>query len=143
MNHSYVSKTTRHSRTQVICFFAMLTFLALGSSAFGQSGDKPGDTIFMVVEHQPEFPGGEQARKTFFSKNLKTPKSATEAKGRVVISFVVNADGTLQDQKVLRSLSDEYDQEALRVVKLMPKWVPGRQSGRALRVRYVLPVEFL
>jgi len=123
-----------------------------GNFAFGQaesaksnaqnSKEDLEERIYMVVEKQPEFPGGEQAKKKFFSRNLVTPKNAPKMKGRVFLSFVVNKDGSLQDVTVLKSLQAAYDQEALRVVLSMPKWNPGMQSGRALRVKYTQPVEF-
>nr|WP_295927571.1 TonB family protein [uncultured Dyadobacter sp.] len=142
MNHSHISSATRRFQNRNIYFLLVLLFPGLGIPAFSQTETKSEEPIFMIVEQQPEFPGGDEARRKFFSQNLKTPKSATNAKGKVFVSFVVNKDGTLQDQTLFKSLSDEYDQEALRVVKLMPKWIPGRQSGRALRVRCILPVEF-
>ena len=135
----------------VIC---CLTIILPGSGnlAFGQAGSaKPEvqnskeeleERIYMVVEKQPEFPGGEQAKKKFFSRNLVTPKNAPKMKGRVFVSFVVNRDGSLQDVTIFKSLHAAYDQEALRVVLSMPKWNPGMQSGRTLRVKYMQPVEF-
>ena len=98
----------------------------------------------MVVEKQPEFPGGEDARKKFIAENLLTPKSTSEHKitGRVFISFIVNTDGSRQDVAILKSLSPEYDKEALRVINAMPKWTPGSQSGKTVHVKYLLPIEF-
>lgn len=100
------------------------------------------EPIFMVVEVQPEFPGGLEAKRKYFSENLVIPKFKPELRGWVTISFVVNADGSLQDITLFKSLHPEYDKEALRVVNLMPKWIPGRQSGKKMRVKYIQPVEF-
>lgn len=98
------------------------------------------EKIFLVVEQQPEFPGGSIALKEYIAQNLVTPTPKTA--GKVFVSFVVNADGSLQDFELKKGLSPAHNEEALRLVKTMPKWQPGMQSGTALRVRYLLPIEF-
>lgn len=104
---------------------------------------QPDERIFMVVEQQPEFVGGESARKKFIVNNMILPKNlAKRLSGKVFISFVVNTDGSIQDATAVKSLGEEYDQEGLRLVNAMPKWKPGQQSGRPVRVRYVLPISF-
>ena len=103
---------------------------------------KQEEPAFSVVEEMPEFPGGVAARTHFFDKNLISPKTHPTLSGRVIASFIVNTDGSIQDIIILKSLRSDYDQEAVRVVNLMPKWKPGRQSGRVLRVKYILPVVF-
>lgn len=97
------------------------------------------EPIFMVVEKQPEFPGGNLERMRFFTRNLRIPK--TTKPRRVIVSFVVNTDGTLQDISILKGQTSEYDLEVLRVAKSMPNWIPGSQSGKSIRVKYILPVE--
>ena len=100
--------------------------------------------VFDVVEKMPEFPGGQQELMNFLMKNIKYPKEATDkgTQGRVVVQFVVNKDGSVVEPTVVKSVSPELDQEALRVVKMMPKWQPGKQNGEVVRVKYTVPVSF-
>lgn len=100
--------------------------------------------VFDVVEKMPEFPGGQQELMNFLMKNMKYPKAATDkgTQGRVVVQFVVNKDGSVVEPTVVKSVSPELDQEALRVVKMMPKWQPGKQNGEVVRVKYTIPVSF-
>jgi protein TonB len=102
------------------------------------------DQIFTVVEQNPEFPGGMAALGQFLGKNIRYPPAASRANvsGRVFVSFVVNTDGSIQDVAVLKGLGFGTDEEAMRVVKAMPKWRPGKQSGRPVRVKYNLPINF-
>ncbi|CAG5071695.1 hypothetical protein DYBT9623_03686 [Dyadobacter sp. CECT 9623] len=102
------------------------------------------EKVFTVVEQQPEFPGGTTEMYKYLSKNIKYPSAASRANvsGRVFMSFVVNTDGSIQDVSVLKGLGFGCDEEAIRVVKAMPKWKPGKQSGRAVRVKYNLPINF-
>ena len=102
------------------------------------------DAPFVTVEQQPEYPGGMDALRQFLSRNLNYPKLAASAgvAGRVYISFVVNTDGSLTDVQVLKGIGFGCDEEALRVIHKMPHWKPGKQSGRAVRVKYNLPVSF-
>ena len=100
--------------------------------------------IFEVVEQMPQFPGGDAALMKFLSDNVKYPVVAQEngVQGRVVISFVVERDGSITDVKVARSVDPSLDREAARVVKSMPNWIPGKQNGSAVRVKYNVPVSF-
>lgn len=100
--------------------------------------------IFEVVEQNPMFPGGEKALMEWLTKNLKYPSVAQEngIQGRVLVSFVVNKDGSIVDPKVVRSVDPSLDKEAIRVVSAMPKWAPGKQRGKTVRVKYSLPVTF-
>ncbi len=100
--------------------------------------------IFQVVEEMPEFPGGMEALLTYLSKNIKYPSMAQDnnIQGRVIVEFVVNKDGTIVDPVVKRSVDPSLDNEAMRVIKAMPKWKPGKQRGKPVRVRYTVPVLF-
>ncbi|WP_194974963.1 energy transducer TonB [Aquiflexum lacus] len=102
------------------------------------------DEIFDVVENSPEFPGGMQAWNTYLSKNLKYPTQARRmgVEGTVYVVFVVNTDGSVQDVEILRGIGGGCDEEALRVVSGAPKWTPGKQRGRPVRVRMRLPIRF-
>ena len=100
--------------------------------------------IFQVVEEMPEFPGGMAECLKFIGKNIKYPTIAQEngVQGRVIIQFVVNQDGSIVDPVVMRSVDPYLDKEALRVIKMMPKWKPGKQRGKPVRVKYTVPVTF-
>ncbi|WP_338871802.1 TonB family protein [Spirosoma sp. SC4-14] len=99
---------------------------------------------FIAPEQQPEYPGGAEAMRTFLSRNLTYPRAASSAgvSGRVYVSFVVNTDGSLTDVQVMKGIGFGCDEEALRVIKKMPHWKPGKQSGRPVRVKFNLPIAF-
>ena len=101
-------------------------------------------TIFQVVENMPEFPGGRSALMKYLATNIKYPPYAKEAgiQGRVFINFVVETNGSITNVKVLRGIGGGCDEEAIRVVKGMPKWSPGMQRGKPVRVSFNLPVKF-
>jgi len=100
--------------------------------------------IFMVVEAMPNFPGGETALHKYLAENIKYPQMAKESgiQGRVFVTFVVEREGSVTDVKVLRGIGGGCDEEAVRVVKNMPKWTPGKQRGKPVRVQFNLPVKF-
>jgi TonB family protein len=102
------------------------------------------ENIFDVVEHMPEFPGGMEEMMKYLSTNIRYPEAAHKAgkQGRVLVNFVVEADGTISNANVLRSVSEELDAEAIRVIQNMPKWKPGMQNGQAVRVKYTIPISF-
>lgn len=103
------------------------------------------EQVFQVVEQQPEFPGGAGALMSYLGKNIKYPAAASRANvsGKVFLTFVVNTDGSIQNVDVLKGLGFGCDEEARRVIQGMPKWKPGKQSGRSVRVKYNLPVSFV
>lgn len=100
--------------------------------------------VFDVVEQMPSFPGGQSALMSYLANNIKYPVVAQEngVQGRVVVSFVVERDGSITDVQVVRSVDPSLDREAQRVVRSMPKWIPGKQNGQAVRVKYNVPVSF-
>ena len=100
--------------------------------------------VFDVVEEMPQFPGGQAALLEYLAKNIKYPVVAEEngIQGRVIVTFVVERDGSITDVKVVKSVDPSLDKEASRVVKAMPKWQPGKQNGSAVRVKYTVPVQF-
>jgi TonB family protein len=106
--------------------------------------EKGEEVIFQVVEQMPEFPGGMGEAMKFLAKNMKYPVSAQQAKieGRVIVQFVVERDGSVSDVKVMRGVSPELDAEAIRVVSMMPKWIPGKQRSKAVAVKYTMPIMF-
>lgn len=102
------------------------------------------EVVFMVVESMPSFPGGDAALFKYLSDNIKYPVIAQESgiQGRVICQFVVNRDGSIVDIEVVRSVDRSLDAEAVRVIQSMPKWTPGKQRGKTVRVKYTLPVNF-
>jgi protein TonB len=100
--------------------------------------------VFEVVEQMPSFPGGDVALMQYLSKNIKYPPVAEEMgiQGRVICTFVVERDGSVSDIRIARSVDPSLDKEAIRVVSGMPRWIPGRQNGQMVRVKYTLPVTF-
>lgn len=100
--------------------------------------------VFDVVEQMPSFPGGDAELMKYLSSHIKYPVVAEEngIQGRVIATFVVERDGSISDVKVFKSVDPSLDKEAIRVLKSMPKWIPGRQNGSAVRVKYTVPVTF-
>lgn len=113
--------------------------------AVAQPEPKPEvEKVFDVVEQMPSFPGGPSALMEWLSNNVKYPVVAQEngVQGRVIVSFVVERDGSITDVKVVRGVDPSLDKEASRVVRAMPRWIPGKQNGSAVRVKYNVPVAF-
>ena len=102
------------------------------------------EKVFDMVEQMPTFPGGQQELMSYLGKNIKYPTIAQEngTQGRVIIQFVVERDGSITDVRVARGVDPYLDKEAVRVVKSMPKWIPGKQNGKAVRVKFTVPVMF-
>ena len=102
------------------------------------------DTPFQVVEDQPEFPGGTAALMEYLRKNIKYPSICREnnIQGKVIVTFIVNKDGSIVEPEVIKAVNPSLDKEALRVISGMPNWKPGMQRGKAVRVRYSVPVNF-
>lgn len=102
------------------------------------------DEIFMIVEDQPEFPGGTAALLEYLKKNIKYPAICREnnIQGRVLVTFIVNKDGAIVEPEVVKSVNPSLDKEALRVISQMPNWKPGYQRGKPVRVKFTVPVNF-
>ncbi len=102
------------------------------------------EKIFTAVEESPKFPGGDKAMYEFLSKNIRYPEMAAQnnIQGRVTVQFVVEKDGSIGEVKVVRGKDPDLDKEAVRVVKSMPKFIPGKMNGQAVRVWYTLPINF-
>ena len=112
--------------------------------AVEEEEEEAAQQIFTVVEEMPEFPGGMNELLKYLAKSIKYPVIAQEngIQGRVVCSFVVNRDGSIVDIQVLRGVDPSLDKEAVRVLGTMPKWKPGKQRGKPVRVKYTVPVMF-
>ncbi len=103
------------------------------------------EQIFIVVEESPQFPGGIQKMYEYIQKNIRYPRMEKEAgiQGRVFVTFVVEKDGSITDVRVLKGVTEGLNKEAVRVIKSMPRWKPGKQRGRPVRVRVNLPINFI
>lgn len=108
------------------------------------STSKKKDDVYFVVEEMPEFPGGDEALRTYISNSVKYPDSAKKngIQGKVYVTFVVDIDGTVTSTKIARGVDPSLDKEALRVVKSLPKWKPGKEKGKAVKVSYTVPINF-
>ena len=102
------------------------------------------EKVFDMVEQMPTYPGGNAELMAFLAKNIKYPTIAQEngTQGRVIVQFVVEKDGSIADARVARGVDPYLDKEALRVIQSMPRWIPGKQNGKAVRVKYTVPVMF-
>lgn len=102
------------------------------------------DEVFTVVEVQPEFSGGDEARILYLKNNIQYPLEARKSgiQGTVFLTFVVETDGTITDVRILRRIGGGCDEEAVRVVKMMPKWKPGTQKGKPVRVQFNMQIKF-
>lgn len=105
---------------------------------------KKNQKVFDVVEQMPEYPGGQAALFEFISKNVKYPEDAVKKKveGKVFVTFVVDTDGKITDVSLLKKVFPSLDAEAIRVISAMPNWIPGRQKGQVVRVKYTVPLIF-
>ncbi|RIH65549.1 energy transducer TonB [Mariniphaga sediminis] len=111
-----------------------------------QEEEEEEDTqVFFIVEDMPEFPGGEMALRQFIANAIKYPVIAQEngIQGRVYVTFVVDKDGSISDARIARGVDPSLDKEALRVVNTLPKWKPGKQRGKPVRVSYTVPINFV
>jgi protein TonB len=135
---------TQHKRTGASKKAMEMQYQAEADAAGIPREDTTASNIFLVVETMPEFPGGEEALNTYLADSLRYPAVAIEMaiQGRVFVTFVVEKDGSISDARILRGIGGGCDEEALRVIQNMPKWNPGRQRGKPVRVQYNLPVKF-
>ena len=122
------------------CVFAQSNVMVNSpESDLSKSGE-----IFEVVDENPTFPGGDSALMEFLKKNLKYPKKAIKnnIQGRILMSFVVAKDGSITNVKIQKEAHPLLNKEAMRIVKKMPKWEPGKKNGKVVRVRFTLPITF-
>jgi protein TonB len=125
----------------------LLIILFAAHTGFAQTDTtKQTEAPLILVEVMPKYPGGERKRVKFLQKNIKFPEAERKAKisGTCYITFVVEKDGSITEVKILRGVKDGpgYDAEAKRVVEMMPKWKPGTQNGRTVRVQFNMPIRF-
>lgn len=132
------------TRKNVSLKVALMMFVLLFSFMTSTAQTKKNDMLFSVVEVMPQYPGGQIAMLKYIMENIKYPEQAMKKgiQGRVVVSFIVEKDGRVSNVRLLRSVESSLDKEAVRVVKSMPKWSPGKQNGKPVRVRFNVPVMF-
>ena len=133
-------KTRKNVSLKVALMMLVLLFSFMTSTA----QTKKNNMVYDVVEVMPQYPGGQIAMLKYIMENIKYPKQIMEEgiQGRVTVSFIVEKDGRVSNVRLLRSVQPALDKEAIRVVKSMPKWTPGKQNGKPVRVRFNLPVMF-
>ena len=133
-------KTRKNVSLKVALMMLVLLFSFMTSTA----QTKKNDMVFDVVEVMPQFPGGQIAMLKYIMENIKYPEQAMKEgiQGRVAVRFIVEKDGSISDVKPILSVHPLLNKEAVRVVKSMPKWTPGKQNGKPVRVRFNLPVMF-
>lgn len=126
-----------------LLFALGMTYAAAQKKEIVKSQKDSTCVIICDYEQMPSFPGGTQALMDYLKENTRWPGSPESCiQGRVVVSFVVEKDGSIGEPKVVKSLDPAFDAEALRVVSMMPKWRPGKFNGKATRVRYCIPIRF-
>lgn len=130
--------------TKTFILAAFIAALLTPSAMYSQVADTDSTHCeeFITYETMPEFPGGTNALLKFLADNIRYPNTDACVQGRVIVDFVVNEDGSLSDFRVRKSLAPEFDKEALRVLKLMPKWRHGMERGKYVKFRYRVPVKF-
>ena len=135
------SETMKKIFTLVIILVAAMVASAQVPAVPGGDNDDP---VFTVVEQEPEFTGGIEALYQYIATNVKYPEEAkaSKIKGRVLVSFVVEKDGSISNIKVKQCPDEALCEEAMRVVRAMPRWKPGMVKGKKVRAQYVLPINF-
>lgn len=133
-------KTRKNVSLKVALMMLVLLFSFMTSTA----QTKKNDMVFDVVEVMPQYPGGQIAMLQYIMKNIKYPEQAMKEgiQGRVAVSFIVEKDGSISNVKPILSVHPLLNKEAVRVVESMPKWSPGKQNGKPVRVRFNVPVMF-
>lgn len=132
-------------RWRLLATLSVLALLLMANTnAMAQSKKVANDKVIEKAEVMPQFPGGDQAMMKFVATNVQYPEEAKEKEisGRVLVGFIVEKDGSVNEVKIVRGIGGGCDEEAVRVVKAMPKWIPGKDKGKPVRVYYTLPLTF-
>lgn len=129
---------------RIILMAIAACMMTIGAQAQQQKGNTEPQGVFDVVEDMPQYPGGMQALFSYLQENITYPKDAQEKKisGRVLVTFIVEKDGSISSVETVKSVFPSLDEEAVRIVKGMPNWKPGKQNGKVVRVKYTLPISF-
>jgi periplasmic protein TonB len=123
---------------------SLLFILFFSFSMKAQKAENEQYDCILPVEWLPEFKGGQNALKLFLGKNLRYPKTNACVGGKVYVQFIVEEDGRITQPEILKSLSKEFDEEAFRIIRLMPKWIPGKdyQGKKPMRMKFTMPINF-
>jgi TonB family protein len=142
-NNFFITETERRGDTSTYTIEPFTLSVHLFEQLFDLATYEE-DTVYQIVEQMPQYTGGEEAMMKYVSENIKYPQAAKDKNiaGRVFVSFVVEKDGSIGEVKVLRGIGGGCDEEAVRVIKGMPKWKPGIQKGKPVRVSYQIPIYF-
>ena len=158
----FYKKNTRYARLKAIVLLPIVASIAIVFAVSCRQATEPiapppppppppptemaaaTDEVYTVVETMPQFPGGEEARIKYMINTIKYPEAAKkqQLQGTVYVSFIVEKDGSISDTKVLRGIGKLCDEEAIRVIEAMPKWTPGVQNGKTVRVKFTIPIQF-
>jgi TonB family protein len=150
-----IDKTTNGTITDKDGFFKLtlddpnqtinISYVGKKSISMKVMEDNDQNDVFQIVEKMPVFPGEEEALSKFLSENIKYPEQALKdtIQGRVFVNFIVEKDGSVSNAKIARGVTESLDNEALRVINMMPKWIPGMQRGKPVRVSFTLPINFV
>jgi periplasmic protein TonB len=135
----------RRNRFLLLVYFCCIAFLSFGEKVMSDDTlknpkDYPEDIIFILTDKWPEYIGGQKAMYKFLNENID--QTVATKKGIVALRFVIEKDGSVGEVEIMRSLSKECDEEAKRIIKLMPKWIPGQNKNRNARCYYNMPIVF-
>ncbi len=125
-----------------VCFFFFIYVASAQDKTIGFFNEDLNDSVYLLVDKMPQFPGGEEALRSFVANNLQYPIAQCDYEGKVYIGFVINENGKVVYPKVIRSVDPLLDKEAIRVVKTIPDWTPGELNGKKVKVWYTIPVNF-
>ncbi|HTF16700.1 MAG TPA: energy transducer TonB [Chryseolinea sp.] len=137
--------------SRILLISASLTFLHFGAAGYSHINmirdttvEAKGDSIYLDADEMAQYPGGMDALAAFLANKVQYPARARTRgdQGSVFVSFIVEKDGTLSDIKIAKGISEELDQESIRVVRLFPPWIPGKKDGIVARTRFVLPIKY-
>lgn len=142
-NNFFITETERRGDTSTYTIEPFTLSVHLFEQLFDLATSEE-DTVYQIVEQMPQYTGGEEAMMKYVSENIKYPQAAKDKNiaGRVFVSFVIEKDGSVNEVKVMRGIGGGCDEEAVRVIKEMPKWKPGMQKGKPVRVNYMMPIFF-
>lgn len=142
-NNFFITETERRGDTSTYTIEPFTLSVHLFEQLFDLATSEE-DTVYQIVEQMPQYTGGEEAMMKYVAENIKYPQAAKDKNigGRVFVSFVIEKDGSVNEVKVMRGIGGGCDEEAVRVIKGMPKWKPGMQKGKPVRVSYMMPINF-
>ncbi len=142
-NNFFITETERRGDTSTYTIEPFTLSVHLFEQLFDLATSEE-DTVYQIVEQMPQYTGGEEAMMKYVAENIKYPQAAKDKNigGRVFVSFVIEKDGSVNEVKVMRGIGGGCDEEAVRVIKAMPKWKPGKQDGKPVRVSYMMPITF-